>query len=86
MQAQLNKLLDLKNEKKIDRYVMPIPFSCETNYFDVICRNLYYEENSKDEDGEKLWRLNPLQLANTYYLIELYTLEHNGISTSILKE
>ena len=86
MQTNLNKLLTLKNEKTIDKYIMPVPFSCETNYFDIIARNLYYEENGTDTSGEQLWRLNPLQLANTYYLIELYTLEHHHINTSILRE
>ncbi|MEY8522009.1 hypothetical protein AALA90_03130 [Lachnospiraceae bacterium 38-10] len=86
MQSQLNKILSMKNEKQINKYVMPIPFSCETNYFDVIARNLYYEEHVKDSNGNNLWGLNPLQLANTYYFIELYTLEHYKINTAILKE
>jgi hypothetical protein len=85
MQGQLNKLLATKQLKKIERYIMPEPFSCKTNYFEIIARNLYYEENGTDLDGNKLWRLNPLQLANTYYFIELYTLEHLSIPTDVIK-
>lgn len=86
MQLQLNNLLKSKNQKTINKYLMPRPHSCETNYFDVIARNLYYEEHGTDLNGRKLWGLNPLQLANTFYLIELFTLEHYNIDTEILKE
>ena len=86
MQNQLNKLLISRNQKPIKKYIMPTPFSCQTNYFEVIARNLYYEENGRDLNGNLLWRLNPLQLANTYYLVELYTLEHLNIPTDVLKE
>ena len=86
MQDQLNRRLKEKGLQQIERYEMPVPFSCKTNYFYVIARNLYYEEHGTDLEGKKLWALNPLQLANVYYFVELYTLEHLGINTELLKE
>ena len=86
MQDQLNKRLKEKGLDQIEKYIMPTPFSCKTNYFYVIARNLYYEEHGTDLEGKKLWSLNPLQLANAYFFIELYTLEHLDINTELLKE
>lgn len=86
MQEQLNELLEQKGINPIEKYIMPEPFSCNTKYLEVIARNLYYEEYAEDNDGKKLWNLNPLQLANTFYLIELYSLEYYKIPTTILKE
>lgn len=86
MQQQLNMLLKEENIEPIQKYIMPTPFSCSTNYLNVIARNLYYEENATDSNGKKLWNLNPLQLSNTYYLLELYSLEHYKIPTDILAE
>lgn len=85
MQSQLNNQLK-QNGRSIEKYWMPEPFSCTTYYLEVMARNLYYEENASDEAGNKLWRLNPLQLANTYYFLELYTLEKEKIPTDIVKE
>lgn len=87
MQDQLNQLLTEHGYKTIDKYDLPSPFSCDTNYLEVLARNLYYQEFAEDSSGEKLWRLNPLSLANDYYLIEYITLLTRGIPIEIfLKE
>lgn len=86
MQDQLNILLTEIGEKNIEKYIMPTPLSCETSYFEVIARNLYYENYATDKEENKIWSLNPLQLANTFYLIEYLTLKENDIDPVKLKE
>ena len=81
MQSCLNSLLKEKGESKvIDKLCFPTPMSCETPYFDVFCRNLYYADNNNE------WGLNPLDIADRLFLLEYYTLIKNDIDPSILNE
>lgn len=81
MQDELNKILIENGYDPIDKYDLPIPFSCDTNYLEVIARNLYYQEHGTDLSGKKVWTFNPLDLANEYFLIEYITLIKRGIPT-----
>ena len=81
MQDRLNKKLIEKGENPIGKLWMPpYALSCDTPYFEIMCRNLYYSNN---EFG---WGLNPLEMADKLFILEYITLEKNGINPLILKE
>lgn len=52
-------------ESLFEKYLFPRPYSCERNYDEVICRDLYYTK--------KHYKLNPLTIANLLFLLEDYT-------------
>lgn len=79
MQNQLNTLLFRKKVQPIKTICFPEPLSCDTPYFEILCRNLYFANNNRD------WGLNPLELAEKLFLLEYMTLEKNGIDPRILK-
>lgn len=79
MQTALNSALISKDVGKYIRsYVMPIALNCETDYFDILARHLYL--------AKKNYSLNPLDLADKFFLIEYLTLKENGINPLILKD
>lgn len=67
----LNKRLKKLKIESINQYHMPVAFSCETPYFDIFSRNIFY---SKEDD-----KLNVLDLADNLFLLEYITLLKNGI-------
>lgn len=81
MLAGLNRELSKRNFKaKISRYHMPQAFACDTPYFEVFCRNLYYAN-----EKEKNLRLNPLDIAEKLFLLEYITLLKNNIDPTLLR-
>lgn len=79
MQAALNNQLKENGiDKGIKEYVFPKAWTCKTDYFDIMVRNLYY--------SQQYWEINPLELAEKLFLIEYITLEKNGIDPEILRE
>lgn len=79
MQSILNdKLQVARVNKRIEKYAFPKAWTCGTNYFDIIVRNLYY--------AREYWKLNPLELAEKFFLIEYITLIKNGIDPDVLCE
>ena len=77
-EVALNWMLDALNKKlgelgvnEVQAYHMPKAFACETPYFDIFCRNLYY--------AEKYYVLNPMDIAEKLYLLEYITILQNGI-------
>lgn len=83
MLNELNEKLEEKGINKIDLFSFPEPFACNTKYFDVLIRSLYYYQKyaSKSEDDFYV-----MELANTLFLIEYLTLLKNNIDVSILKD
>lgn len=79
MQYELNKLLVEKNEKTITKLWFPSPISCDTPYFEIFCRNLYFANCNNN------WGLNPLDVAEKLFILEYITLEKYGINPKILK-
>lgn len=62
MQSILNNKLKAAHVKKrIEKYVFPKAWTCDTCYFDIMVRNLYY--------AREHWKLNPLELAEKFFLI-----------------
>lgn len=79
MQNQLNTLLLEKNKQPIKKIWFPEPISCNTPYFDILCRNLYFSNNNSN------WGINPLEIAEKLFILEYITLEKSGVDPSIFK-
>lgn len=79
MQYELNVLLLEKGQNTISKLYFPDPLSCDTPYFEIFCRNLYFA-NCNNE-----WGLNPLDIAEKLFLLEYLTLETCGIDPHVLK-
>ena len=80
MLNEINKRLTLKGEKEISQYFFPAAMSCQTDYYMIFFRNLYFAHT------DDAWRLNTLDIAERLFLIEFMTLEKNGVDPSILNE
>lgn len=80
MLGEMNKRLDEKKGKEVKGYVFPEAMACETIYYKIFYRNLYFADSNNE------WGLNPLDIAERLFLLEYITLEKNGIDPSILKE
>lgn len=79
MQNELNVMLSEKGQKTITKLWFPDPLVCDTPYFEIFCRNLYFANCNND------WGLNPLDIAEKLFLLEYITLEKCGIDPCILK-
>lgn len=72
MQRALNDVLrKLDVPKTINGYHMPAAFACETSYFDIFARNLYFSKRD--------YVLNPLDIADKLFLLEYLTLKNEMI-------
>lgn len=87
LQIALAYMLNLLNQElrdrdlpEVDKYMLPEAFSCETNYMDIMARNLYFSENNP------AWNINPLDWAERFFLLEYITLKERGIDMRRLKE
>lgn len=75
---RLNERLDERQVgKRIQRFVFPDAQSCSTPCAEIICRNLYYAKRD--------YGLNPIDLAERFFLLEYITLMKEGIDPNILK-
>lgn len=78
MQRSLSNILIEKNILNIiTSYHMPKAFSCNTNYFDIFARNLYF--------SRKDYTINPLDISEKLFLLEYITLLKEGIDPLKLK-
>ena len=79
MAAALKKIMEGTSEAdKFTEYIMPRALMCDTDYMTIICRNLYY--------AKTYYELNPIDLANTLFLFEQFTLLHKKVDLEILRE
>lgn len=88
MNEQLHnlKLIDKNTEIKIS---FPTAFACDTPYFSIMTRLLYYEDSSKEQgedlkpylnyDGSTL-KYNILEMSDRFFLLEYITLLENHIN------
>ncbi len=79
MKDRLNEILSVKKIKPIDSYVMPTVLSCQTEYFDILTRDLYLQ-NYTDSSVYILF------LAHLLFLLEYQTLREKRIDIEQLKE
>lgn len=77
------KLIDEFKADKIpfegiyDNYIFPRPLSCDRDYTEVICRDLFFTK--------KYFELDPLSIANFLFLLEEYSFEASHISIDVKK-
>lgn len=77
MVEKLNKEFSDKHiDIKIDKLTMPRAFSCNTPYFDIFCRELFYAKTSG--------KLFALDIADRLFLLEYITLIDKGIDLTLL--
>lgn len=62
---------EIPYEKIFEDYIFPRPLSCDREYTEVICRDLYY--------AKKFFELDPLSIANFLFFLESYSFEVSGI-------
>ena len=79
MKDRLNDILKKNNQKTIKEYVFPKAFSCATDYFDILTRDLYLQDHRDNE-------IYILFLSHVLFLIEYYTLREYGVDDSVLRE
>lgn len=78
MLKELKKELTIIVENNVEHYFMPQAWTCDTPYFEVFCRNLYY--------AQKDYVLNPLDISEKLFLLEYITLLRNNINPDLLKK
>ena len=79
MRFALKRILEnTKEAGKFDDYIFPQAFMCDTDYETILCRNLYY--------AKKYYKLNPIDLANTLFLLENISLRSCGIDLEVVRE
>ena len=61
----------LPYDELISNWVFPKPLSCNRDYTEVICRDLYYAKH--------FFGLDPLSIANFMFFIEAYSFEASSI-------
>ena len=61
--AQINEIITQKSKlEPLDDFLYPKAWSCDTDYIDVVCRNLYF--------AQKDYQLNEMELADKFFLLE----------------
>lgn len=80
MNASLKKLLSRRPQEgeKFDDFILPKASMCDTEYISIMCRNLCYAKRD--------YKLNPIDLANTLFLLEYITLIQVGINPETMKQ
>ncbi len=65
------------------RLELPMALACETSYFNILRRILYYENN---ENGSYEMKYNIIEWADRFFLLEYIVLLKNGIDPQIVKD
>lgn len=80
MLDEVNEILKKqKSQQQLEGYVFPTATTCNTEYYKIFYRNLYYINTNPD------WRLNPLDIADRLFLLEYITLLEKGIDPNSIK-
>ena len=66
-----NEIDDIPYDEVFNEFVFPKPLSCERDYDEVICRDLYY--------AKTYFELNPLSIANFLFLLEAFSFTAHNI-------
>lgn len=99
LNAEINEVEDVKKKEsnRISNFFMPTPYYCDTPYFEIVCRNLYFQQKYIEHyfNTEQLRHTDQymikkalfiLDFANTLYLFEYLTLIKNDIDPLCLKK
>lgn len=79
MLDQYNAKLRAYGLSALRQYTMPEAYACETQYFEIFCRSLYYAQRDN-------YKLNPIDIAEKLFLLEYITMLSEDIPISALKE
>lgn len=79
MKDCLNEILKKHNLKTIKQYSFPVAFSCSTNYFDILTRDLYLQSHKDDA-------VYILFLSHLLFFIEYLTVKEVGLDENMLRE
>lgn len=79
MKDRLNDILRENNQATIKKYIFPKAYSCKTEYFDILTRDLYLQTH-KDSSVYLLF------LAHILFFIEYLTIQDTQIDEDILRE
>ena len=80
MNNALNHLLGKMGKEKVNGYMLPIPLACNTPYYEIMCRILYYEQTRSDMS------YNVLEIADRLFLLEYINLLIHDIDPLEVKE
>lgn len=66
---------------------LPVALACDTSYFNILRRILYYEDNRVeiDDDFYKM-SYNVIEWSDRFFLLEYITLLSNGIDPQLVKD
>lgn len=79
MQDNLNNMLNALDRDQISKIEFPKAFSCDTDCFEVFCRNIQFaDENEK-------WNVNPLDISEKLFMYEYITLLENKIPIDLIR-
>ena len=67
---------------------LPTALACDTSYFNILRRLLYYELSVEKKQGGKEYKMyyNIMEWADRFFLLEYITLLENGIDPILLKD
>lgn len=72
---------------KTVRLKLPTALACETSYFNILRRILYYEDpRVKRDDSFYKMSYNVIEWADRFFLLEYITLLNNGIDPQLVKD
>lgn len=73
MQDIFNNMLKVFGRNPIQKIEFPKAFSCNTDYFEIFCRNIQFAYEKKK------WGVNPLDISEKLFMLEYITLLENKI-------
>lgn len=77
-QSLNERLKEIGIQIEITKYSMPHAFACDTPYFEIFCRNLFFSQEN--------YQLNPLDISEKLFLLEYITVIENNIDPIKLHE
>lgn len=80
MLSDLNQHIEAKGITPLNHYFFPNSFSCEYNFYDVMVRKIFYNEENNILDKIIL------DLADLFFLIEYITLLKSDIDTTLFEK
>lgn len=67
---------------------LPEALACDTSYFNILRRMLYYELPTRGRQGSEKYKMNYniLEWSDRFFLLEYITLLENGIDPKLIKD
>lgn len=80
MQDNLNNMLQTINRDPVTKIEFPQAFSCDTDCFEVFCRNIQFADENES------WNINPLDISEKLFMYEYLTLLENTIPIELIRD